>query len=49
MNVFSSTITFRPLLIPAAIIASVAVTGIACLIPIRGAVDVDPALVLKGE
>lgn len=49
MNVFSSSITFRPLLIPAAIIASVAVTGLACLIPIKGAVDVDPALVLKGE
>lgn len=49
MNVFSSAITFRPLLIPVAIIVSVAVTGLACLIPIRSAVDVDPALVLKGE
>ena len=49
MNVFSSSITFRPLLIPVAIIASVTVTGLACLIPIRSAVDVDPALVLKGE
>ena len=49
MNVFSSAITFRPLLVPAAIIVSVAVTGLACLIPIRSAVDVDPALVLKGE
>ena len=49
MNVFGSSITFRVLLIPAAIIASVAVTGLACLIPIKGAVDVDPALVLKGE
>lgn len=49
MNVFSSAITFRPLLLPVTIIASVIVTGIACLIPIRSAVDVDPALVLKGE
>ena len=49
MNVFSSSITFRPLLIPVAIIVSVTVTGLACLIPIRSAVDVDPALVLKGE
>ena len=49
MNVFSSAITFRPLLIPVAIIVSVTVTGLACLIPIRSAVDVDPALVLKGE
>ena len=49
MQVFSSSITFRPLLIPITIIASVIVTGAACLIPIRSAVDVDPALVLKGE
>ena len=49
MNVFSSSITFRPLLIPITIIASVLVTGLACLSPIKSAVDVDPALVLKGE
>ena len=49
MNVFSTSITFRPLLIPITIAASVLVTGLACLIPIRSAVDVDPALVLKGE
>lgn len=49
MNVFSSGITLRPLLIPITILASVLVTGAACLIPIRSAVDVDPALVLKGE
>ena len=48
-QVFSSAITFRPLLIPITIIASVVVTGVACLIPIRNAVEVDPALVLKGE
>ena len=49
MNVFGSSITFRPLLIPITIVASVLVTGIACLFPIRSAVEVDPALVLKGE
>ena len=49
MEVFSSAITFRPLLIPIAILASVIVTGIACMIPIKSAVEVDPALVLKGE
>ena len=48
-NVFSSSITFRPLLIPVTIAASVLVTGLACLVPIRSAVEVDPALVLKGE
>ena len=49
LNVFSSSITFRPLLIPITIVASVVVTGLACLSPIKGAVEVDPALVLKGE
>ena len=49
MQVFSSAITFRPLLIPIAIVASVVVTGVACMIPIKSAVEVDPALVLKGE
>ena len=49
MNVFNSSISLMPWLIPVTIAAAVAVTGIACLIPIRSAVDVDPALVLKGE
>ena len=49
MNVFNSTITFRPLLVPIAIIAAMAVTGLASLVPIRSATEVDPALVLKGE
>ena len=39
----------RRLLIPVTILASVVVTGIACLIPIRSATQIDPALVLKGE
>lgn len=49
VNVFSSYISFRPLLVPITIIVSIAVTSIACLIPIRSATSVDPALVLKGE
>ena len=49
INVFNSTISFRPLLVPITIIASIAVTGLACLIPVRNATEVDPALVLKGE
>lgn len=48
-NVFNSSIRLMPWLIPVTIIASVAVTGVACLIPIRSATQVDPALVLKGE
>ena len=49
VNVFSSSITFQFWLIPVAVIVSVAVTGLACLMPVRSATDVDPALVLKGE
>lgn len=49
INVFSSSISFRPLLVPITIIVSIAVTGLSSLMPIRSATDVDPALVLKGE
>ncbi|MBQ8974156.1 MAG: ABC transporter permease [Oscillospiraceae bacterium] len=49
VNVFASSITFQPLLVPVTIIVSILVTGIACLIPVRSATEVDPALVLKGE
>jgi len=49
MNVFNRSITFQPLLIPVTIIASVFITGLACLIPVRSAADVDPAIVLRGE
>ncbi len=49
MNVFGSSITFRFLLIPVTIIASVIITGLACLIPIKSAAEVEPAIVLKGE
>ncbi len=48
-NVFNSSIRLMPWLIPVTILASVVVTGIACLIPIRSATQIDPALVLKGE
>ena len=49
VNVFNSSINFQPLVLPATVIISVAVTGLACLLPVRSATDVDPALVLKGE
>lgn len=49
MSVFASSISFRPLILPIAILASLAVTTIACLIPIRSATAINPALVLKGE
>lgn len=49
MNVFNSSITFQPLLLPVTMAVSVIITGCACLLPVRNAIDVDPALVLKGE
>ncbi|MDO4615100.1 MAG: ABC transporter permease [Lachnospiraceae bacterium] len=49
VNVFSSQISLQPLLIPVTVAVSIIVTGAACLIPIRSATKVDPALVLKGE
>ncbi len=49
VNVFSSSIQFRPLLLPITVIVSILVTGLACILPVRSATDIDPALVLKGE
>ena len=49
LNVFGRSISFHPLLIPFTIVVSVAITAAACLLPIKSATDVDPALVLKGE
>ncbi|MBQ6527748.1 MAG: FtsX-like permease family protein [Clostridia bacterium] len=49
VNVFGSSITFQPLLLPAAVIMSMAVAAVSCLAPIKRAVAIDPALVLKGE
>jgi len=48
-NVFNSTITFLPALVPITIIVALAVTALACILPVRNATKVDPALVLKGE
>ncbi len=49
MHVFSRSISFQPLLIPATLAVSIAITGLACLIPVKSATDVDPAIVLRGE
>ena len=49
VNVFGSSITFQPLLLPVTIIVSMAISALSCLLPIRQAVAIDPALVLKGE
>jgi putative ABC transport system permease protein len=49
LRVFNRAITFNGFLLPAAIFAAVIITGIACLIPLRSATKVDPAVVLRGE
>ncbi len=49
MNVFSRGISFQPLLIPLTLTVSIFITGLACLIPVGRATDVEPAIVLRGE
>ena len=49
MNVFTRSISFNWLIVPLTVVVSVMVTALACVIPVRSATDVDPALVLRGE
>ena len=49
VNVFGSSITFQPLLLPITLLVSVLIAAVSCLLPIKRAVAIDPALVLKGE
>jgi putative ABC transport system permease protein len=49
LNVFGRAIAFQPLIVPFTLAAAVLVTVLACLIPVRSATDVDPAIVLRGE
>ena len=49
VNVFGSSIHFAWLLLPITVLVSMLVAGISCLLPIKRAVAIDPALVLKGE
>ncbi len=49
VNVFGSSITFQPLLLPVTVIVSMLIAALSCLLPIRRAVAIDPAVVLKGE
>lgn len=48
-NVFGRSISIEFYLIPITIAVSAIVTVIACLIPVKRAVEVEPALVLRGE
>lgn len=49
ISVFAREVSFPLPLVPVTIITSVAITILACLFPVRSTVDVEPALVLKGE
>lgn len=49
MNVFGRVLSFQPLIAILALIISIAVSGLACLIPVKVATDVEPAIVLRGE
>ena len=48
-NVFGSDIRFNFWLLPVTVFVSMAVSALSCLMPVRRAVAIDPALVLKGE
>lgn len=49
VSVFARAVSFRPALIPVTLLASILITAVACLIPVRRAIDVDPVIVLRGE
>ncbi len=49
VNVFGSDIQFNFWLLPVTVLVSMAVAALSCLLPVRRAVAIDPALVLKGE
>jgi putative ABC transport system permease protein len=49
VNVFGRGVSLDFKLLPLTVLVSVGVTIVACLIPVRGATEVQPALVLRGE
>lgn len=49
LSVFGRAVTFQWGLIPITILVSVIITAISCVIPVRSAVNIEPALVLRGE
>ena len=49
LSVFGRAIAFQWGLIPITIIVSMIITAIACVLPVRSAVSIEPALVLRGE
>ncbi|MDR2617473.1 MAG: ABC transporter permease [Treponema sp.] len=49
LRVFNQPVALEPLLPPLTVLASMAITAAACLLPVRSATRVDPAIVLRGE
>lgn len=49
LNVFGRGLEFSPLIAVVSLLLSVVITGLASLIPVRIATNVDPAIVLRGE
>ncbi|MGP1438382.1 MAG: ABC transporter permease [Treponema sp.] len=49
ISVFAREVSFPFLLVPFTLISSIILTVLACLLPVRTTVDIDPALVLRGE
>lgn len=49
LQVFGRIVNFPIYLIPITLIVCVLINGLACMIPVKRALNVDPAIVLKGE
>ncbi|MDR1422019.1 MAG: ABC transporter permease [Coriobacteriales bacterium] len=49
LQVFNRTIDFPLAIVPLTIFSSLVITTLACLLPVRNATKIDPAIVLKGE
>ena len=49
LSVFSRTVHFLFALVPITILVSALIAVVACLIPVRKTMEIDPALVLRGE
>jgi putative ABC transport system permease protein len=49
LQVFGRTIDFPLAIVPLTIVSSLAITTLACLLPVLNATKIDPAIVLKGE
>ncbi|MCH4169566.1 MAG: ABC transporter permease [Streptococcaceae bacterium] len=49
LQVFGRLVNFSAWIFPMTILISLVITVLACLIPVKNALNVDPAIVLKGE